>query len=278
MKKLIVSLTCATLTSLNTLAADEFREFTACDGRTLNAKVLSYDGELDTVEIQRDDLRVCCVKSTSFSEADQAYIKQWAPSSLFMSPLKFKIIPRRIVNKSTWNSEGGNEESPLVAVSECQYEIAICNRTGLPMENLTMDYVIYYASDLPGSVENTVPQEHHTWTRQDGLQEEWSLVSTPGFKVVKGSIPISDLGVDGWKSFTTDRVAVLQQAAEMNDSSSVASSVSGILITLSMSTPDGGQVKRSYSLPNSMKQDFLQNLTAEHRTAVTRSSSGKHNS
>lgn len=276
MKTLIAMFTCITLT---TLAADEFREFTASDGRTLNAKVLSYDGELDTVEIQRDDLHVCCVKSTTFSEADQAYIKEWAPSSLFMSPLKFKIIPRRIVNKSNWSREGGSEQSPLVAVSECQYEIAICNRTGLPMENLTMDYIIYYASDLPLSVGNTYPHEHHTWTNQEGLREEWSLVSTPGLKLVKGSIPIGGLGVDGWQSFTTDRVAVLQQQAEdMSESATSISSVSGILVTISMATPDGGHVERSFSLPKSMEQDFLQNLTNERRTAVTRSFSDKRNS
>ncbi|VGO20314.1 hypothetical protein [Pontiella sulfatireligans] len=264
MEKLIVLFTCITLA---VQAADEFREFTANDGRTLNAKVLSYDSKMDTVEIQRDDLQVIRVKSAAFSEADQVYVKQWAPCSLFMSPEKFAIIPRRTVVKKGQSTERRSEVSTFGSVSEYQYEISICNRTGLPMENLTMNYLIYYAYDLPAAGENVYPQESHKWTDQNGLQEEWALVTAPNIKIVKGTIPVGGLEAGGWKNFTTDRVAVLEQHAEAGS----AGSSSGILVTISMATPDGGRMERSISLPKNMEQDSLQDMTGASRTAVKRS-------
>lgn len=275
--KLLLLVLSSIAVSATAQLTDEFREFTANDGRTLNAKVLSYDSKMDTVEIQRDDLQVIRVKSAAFSEADQAYVKQWAPCSLFMSPTEFQIIPRRIVVKKRKNSEPGSEVNSFDLVSEYQYEITICNRTGLPMENLSMNYLIYYAYDLPALDEKACPQESHQWTNQAGLKEEWSMVSTPNVKVVKGTIPVGGLEAGGWKSFTTERVAVLEQpAGSLNEESSVgaAGSSSGILVTISMATPDGGQVERSFSLPKNMEQG----AAGTSRTAVKHSPAGNRNS
>lgn len=218
MKKFIVWFVSLGLT-LAAQAAGTFQEFTEADGRVTQSMVLSLDISDDKVEILRADGSLDCIETAAFSEADKTYLEQWKACALFLSPAHFSIIPRRTLVQS-WRCGGGTADR----VTRYAYDLGMINRTGLAMDNLTIEYMAWYQ-----------PQEGPA----EGEVE-----------IVRGTIPIDCLEAGGYRTFSLDGYALMERDVRENAETGEAEQ-SRMCIRVMMKAPDGSQLERIYSLPYS---------------------------
>lgn len=204
-------------------AVDSFHVFTSTDGRLFKAMVLSLDAVEGRVDVLQDDNSVVCMNIDAFSEADQAYLAQWEMCSNFMSPTKFAVIPSRSIIQDRRVGSGSTDQ-----VTRYRYELDMINHSTGPMENLIVEYLVFYTHEATGA----------------GKDE----------KVVQGQIPVGRIGAGGWKSLSMDSLAIMERCGDEQLKASLADSVgnqSHMWIRLSMDAPDGQQVERIFSLPHS---------------------------
>ncbi|MDF7825357.1 hypothetical protein P4B35_15130 [Pontiellaceae bacterium B12227] len=220
MKALITILTTCII-SAN--AMEQLHEFTASDGRTLKAKVISYDGLTGKTEVEREDGKTVRVGIEAFSKDDQAYIKRWEPCSLFRSPTQFSIIPRRTLDQKSSYVMGMVDQE-----TRYTYDLCLVNRTGLQMNHVSVEYLACYEP------------------RKEDAQEE--------VQMVKGRTPVCDMEPGDVKVISMSHFAVSDKI-QINKPEDVPGSIAGcessITIRVAMEAPDGSQVERIISLPRS---------------------------
>ena len=61
---------------------EEYRDFTDQQGRTIKAKLVSFDSKSGKVTIERDNQREATVPQSIFSNEDQNYINRWVKNFL----------------------------------------------------------------------------------------------------------------------------------------------------------------------------------------------------
>lgn len=149
--------------------ANEYHTFTSSDGRTVDAKIVSYDNQSGKVVLERENRKTFSVNSSNFSEKDQLFIKSWDTLQEFSNPTKFKIDIKRnelTTEKKDIEKEidadnddyggggrrgGGGDSGPSIVASdkitEYNYILELTNKTGLPVDNLTMEYRIFYEQE-----------------------------------------------------------------------------------------------------------------------------------
>ena len=66
--------------------ADDYRDFTDSQGRTIKAKIVKIDRGAKKVTLERKNKKKATVSITMFSEADQEYINTWSPFKKTESP------------------------------------------------------------------------------------------------------------------------------------------------------------------------------------------------
>ncbi|MDF7824398.1 hypothetical protein P4B35_10275 [Pontiellaceae bacterium B12227] len=125
--------------------SQEFRVFRNAEGKTVRGRIVKYNPEKETVIIETEDRKVRTVKLDDLSETDQAYVRDWkpVPFSDFISPKHFIISARRrrlagAVEYLIWRPE-----------ETVVYDITLKNRCDFNLENLTLDYCIYYKTTEP---------------------------------------------------------------------------------------------------------------------------------
>jgi len=110
---------------------ETFRIFTATDGRVIEAKIVSWNPTSRKLQIERNTGRKVWVKPDIFSEEDLTYIKTWISANQFQSNAKFRIKADKVNGKST---DSGRD---------IHYDLSFDNRTGMPLENVKVDYRLY---------------------------------------------------------------------------------------------------------------------------------------
>ena len=72
------------------------REFTSEDGRSTCARIVAYNPQTRTTNLERDDKWSCMVKIDAFIPDDRDYILAWHNAKLFRNTSKFKISAEHI--------------------------------------------------------------------------------------------------------------------------------------------------------------------------------------
>jgi hypothetical protein len=107
------------------------RIFTAADGRVIEATIIKCDPANNRVFIQREGGRKIWVQIDIFSEADQAYIKEWIDGDVFMANAKLRVSVKKRKGPS---SDSG---------STIHYDVELDNRSEVSFENVSIDYRLY---------------------------------------------------------------------------------------------------------------------------------------
>ncbi len=110
--------------------ADEFRTFTAGDGRTIEARIVEYNPSRQKLKIERRSGQSAWVEPAVFSEADREYIQSWIKASEFLSPRVRVTIEK---HKEPLGDKGDN----------IHYSVSLRNLTQSDFENLVLEYRFY---------------------------------------------------------------------------------------------------------------------------------------
>ncbi len=128
---------------LSQWAAADTREFRLPDGRAIVAEVVGFDRRFGKVELKLENGHRKKVVPSIFTEADQAYIKEWVSLGGFRNPGMFKVdCEKRLLKK--WK-----EENSAVTLKHRRYAYGITfeNRGKNPLESLKVDYRIFYEQE-----------------------------------------------------------------------------------------------------------------------------------
>jgi hypothetical protein len=230
------------------VCADEYRTFTAPDGKTVNAQIIAVrNGQ---VELKRENGRLVKVSPTVFIEEDQQYIREWSDLQGFMSDAMLRTdCAEKILE--TWKDEvwkdvpyeNGVTENELmkeIKYKRIAYNITLENRGSEPLENVRMEYVIYYEQS----------------------QEGWE---TPVVKQMtfSGKSSIDPVPVRKKTEITTESVVVYQDYIDQKNwvsgriRTGGEGQVHGIRIRLFMTTDEGKEFMREMAFPDSLSEvDF----------------------
>ncbi|MEE9369682.1 MAG: hypothetical protein V3V05_12600 [Pontiella sp.] len=117
--------------SANAVSKDDFRVFTAADGRVIEARILEYNPSRKKIQIDRANGKKVWVEPHIFSETDREYIRDWIQASGFLVPSKVRITIDR--HKKSKGKQG----------DDVHFSITIKNRTDMSLENLIFDYRVF---------------------------------------------------------------------------------------------------------------------------------------
>lgn len=128
-----------------TKALSEFHEFTGKDGKRIRGRIKTHNPDAGVVTLALEDGTTCRVKLSFFSQADQAYIREWHLIKEFFTQLHCQI--------SSTKKQGGVGEEYLIWRPEQNivYDITLANRSRCNLTKLTVNYSIYYELDQPGN-------------------------------------------------------------------------------------------------------------------------------
>jgi hypothetical protein len=129
-------------------AAEGYRTFTDAEGRTVDAKILSFDAARGRLEIEREDGKRVRVEPGLFSEADQEYIKEWILADLALSDTNLRVS----IKKDSEGSYGSKDE--LEEGEKMFYELDFNNRTDKPIEGLRIEYRYFITQKGTGDEED----------------------------------------------------------------------------------------------------------------------------
>lgn len=262
-----------TLVAVITHAEDHYRTFTAKDGRTLNAKIIQYDAHADKLQIERQDKKKITVPSIAFSEKDQAYIKKWHIAQVFLSGTQFKIdVEREEVTSSKKEHEvdmsegfGGSRRSGIQTVAidkntQYKYTLLIDNQSDLSLQNVTMEYRIYYKQQMP--VKDAKANKNRQ--EKDPRPEQYMAVDQD--KVKDGKVRIEPIEPHSESELSTDSVTLLKRSSNRpwGDKVDLKSDLSGAWIKLTMRGPEGEILVREVASSSSIMKKFLWDAPQEN--------------
>ena len=128
--------------------------FSLPDGRSIEATILSFNDRSGLVELKRSDGKIVQIKPTVFVEKDQRYIQSWWADRLFLSSVHLQIEVDE-VGLDQWKEEeyadikdtAGNVDRELMKETHFEkiaFEVALKNRGSEPVEDLYLEYIIFY--------------------------------------------------------------------------------------------------------------------------------------
>lgn len=132
MKSLILLLSLAL--GVNCFADNDYLDLKSADGKTVKAKILSYDKSSDEVVIERENKKRYSVPATTFCESDQNKIRNWELVEKFMSNSGLNVSIERCdpdryeMSEKTW-------------MCIAYYTITLNNRTDLELNNIQLEIV-----------------------------------------------------------------------------------------------------------------------------------------
>jgi hypothetical protein len=126
-----------------TPAAAEMRTLTDQQGRTLQADIVSVDG--NQVTIRRDDGQTFTLSLNTLSEADQKWLKDWASKQDARIPqggIELQISRGKFDSKK--KDDGGG-----IVLSEEQwgYSVIVLNHTSKQLTGLRVEYILFVKPD-----------------------------------------------------------------------------------------------------------------------------------
>ena len=275
MKKLITLIVIIHLSA----RADEYRTFTAEDGRTLKAKVISYDATTGKVQIQRADNNKLTVPAAAFSKKDQTYITFWQAAQDFLSTSKLKLDLKRNEVKS-WKKEheadlsqiklgkGGGKRDGVEVIAtdnhtQYKYDLLIDNNGSASLENIILEYRIYYEQEK--AVKNEADEKRRKESGKEDAEERIRYNAVTENKVKDGAARLKPIEPKETKTISTGSVTILKRTVDKpyQDKINLKGSLTGAWVRLTMKGPDGEKVVREIALPASIMKKYPWNPEEE---------------
>jgi len=144
MKLRVISfIVCLSLLSLTVLGAE--RIFTDVQGRTIEGELVNFDEAGSMVSIVRKGSRNAArVPISIFVEDDQEYIREWATLQA-ITDRRLKADIKRISDKDEGNTYGTSASTSVM--TDHYFKIVFENGTKTSLEDVNLEYVIYYEQD-----------------------------------------------------------------------------------------------------------------------------------
>jgi hypothetical protein len=164
--------------------------------------------------------------------------------------------------------QGGNESSVVATDKneEYRYDIKLFNRSEVPMDNIQVEYNIFYEQDQAvrvGSSSSDVsqqndrggpPQGDRGGSQQSGTYSVKSGVQTKG-----GKSQIQELGRRNRRTLQTDSVVILNRSATseaQGELIDLEGDLKGIWVKVSMRAPDGTLRIRDIAQPPQLSRFY----------------------
>lgn len=220
----------------------KYHDFTDTQGRTIRGRILAYDEASGKVRFERDNRKQTKVSIGIFSEADQTYIKEWLFARSFMTEGTFKINAKR----KQKNKEKEDSYLRSRTVEDTHYEIILENRAATDLNNLEVEYCIYY--------------------EQEEVKHNAALEEVLNQGVYFGNSSIESIASRGKVTLKTDAVSIFKDTMDSGvilitldgksaDSDNVQEGeIHGIWIRVHLKLPSGERVTREYLMPNSINK------------------------
>ena len=229
-KSLIVALLFSGLTAG---MAQDYHDFIA-QGKPVRAKILRFDTRKQEVTVQTDKKKTVKVPLSIFSEKDQEYVLQWEFNKIFLSESSFKIKAKRKETRDKDASYGSSFNAKKVENSG--YEITLENKSTSKLENLDVEYCIYYE------------QERATRGKQ---------VTEDGVRY--GTLDVGYMTPKSKKELMTKSVAIY--TTELNADyhwvdgreNKQTGKVRGVWVKVNMKLENGETLSRNYCLPDGLR-------------------------
>jgi hypothetical protein len=179
--KMMLILLC--ILPLTGITAETERTFTNADGKSLVGIPKSYDPQTEVV-LMNINGRQEKIALSSFSAADQLYLKSWNMQKGFESPIKFKVdLTRKKWSTIRWSSTieplimepiklpgkrtplhyrtavQSYEEITALQLTAQGYEILIKNNNMFPIDQVTIEHKIYYQQEIYITPEDIIQTE-----------------------------------------------------------------------------------------------------------------------
>ncbi len=271
--------------ALSAQADDVYRTFTAQDGRTLKAKILSYDAGSDKVQIQREDKKKLTVPSASFSEKDQTYIQKWHIGQVFISESKFKVTLERVkVSEKKKDHEvdftddmnaggggrrgGGGPSGPTTVavdkITQYKYKLVLENKSNVDFKNVTLEYRIFYEQ------EKAVLNEKANKGRNENSTRPKRYMAVEQNKVKDGKVRTKPIEPKSSKEVSTGNVVLIKRSATRpwGDKIDLKCNLSGAWIKLTMKGSDGEELVRDLATSPSIMKKFSWDIPEEAQEDV----------
>lgn len=265
MKHLFFILLLATLSA----NAGELRSFTASDGRTLEARIVNYDADSGKVQIERADKKRITVSAEAFSAADQRYILKWAAATGFAAPSKLRIAVKReevgttekkhevdFSQENTGGRRGGGGVQTVAKDERTKYRylLTLENKSGVPINNIVVEYRIYYNQQKP--VVDEKANQYRPQDREVDIPDRYKAVDE--LKIKDGRDRLKPIAPKETRTFSTDAVTLLERKANRpyDDKINLKADLAGVWIRLTMKGPDGKEIVREIAAPASVTRKF----------------------
>lgn len=136
----------------NVITEPTVRVFQHENGKTVRARVMAYKPEINKVTIAKENMKTLTFDLGVFSEADQAYVREWHFIKDFFRQDRFHI------SASRRSDRGGIEHLVWRPEEIVVYDITLENRCAFDMNDLTLEYNIYYRVHEPNIPELNADQ------------------------------------------------------------------------------------------------------------------------
>mgnify|MGYP001164019207 CR=1 FL=1 len=124
--------------------------FTSKDGRTVDASIIEYESDNNTVKLKRLNGKIFSVPVDIFIDDDKNRILQWAKQEDFLNPKIFNIelLPKKLKEKENIDgfTTSGDQVNDAIEKQKqyIAYEITLDNNSSILNDSFTFDYCIYY--------------------------------------------------------------------------------------------------------------------------------------
>lgn len=137
-------------------ACAELHIFSLPDGRSLEARIVSYDAKSGQVTLEREDGNRFKVSPSGFVESDQRYIKEWVTANAFLSDNTLKVDcedkqikewkeeETTVLHYSSGDLIDDAYVHNVIEYEEIGYDFTFENKGASPISGLTLEYCIYY--------------------------------------------------------------------------------------------------------------------------------------
>ncbi|MDF7798984.1 hypothetical protein P4C99_05890 [Pontiellaceae bacterium B1224] len=220
--------------------ADEYRELTGVDGKTVRAKVLSYSQSDDKVQLERDNRKRFSVPVSVFCKADQSIIRNWDVASRFLSEDILSISVERVTKKTD------QELRPGEMACWSGYDIKLENRRGTAFKHIRVETSM---CQILKFVRKEPPHQVDSYFAGGSTVEIFQLPELEG---------------RGTKVYSTERLEENRVSLRARDKETNESwerwqevSMTGIWIRLYMKLPDGSELMREFKEPEIEWDGFI---------------------
>jgi hypothetical protein len=126
----------------------EYYIFTDLQDRVVTAKIVKLDEQRNLVELELENKRHVKVKPSVFIEADQAYIRDWAICSRFMSSSGLRFFGEKEVVEDWSDSPGTGINREF---EKNVYNCELKNGSAVAFEDIKVEYCVYWVQETQQS-------------------------------------------------------------------------------------------------------------------------------